>query len=78
MNLNLFSKKKTEMRKKINVFELKPDDICFYESEKHPYKVVENGVTSRGVNYVIIKNEMNGKSHIFTKNYLVDIAEFSN
>lgn len=63
--------KKTPTKRQVNVLELKQNDICYYNNHKAPFKVIEKGITIRGVSFVEIKNIKSGNTHIFTDNYKV-------
>lgn len=59
-------KKKTPSYKKMDIFDLKQNDTCFYGGHSSPFKVVESSSTTKGVIYVEIKNEKSGKKYLFT------------
>ena len=66
--LSLFSsnKKKSSAYRKVNVLDLKPNDLCFYGGHSAPFTVVEATTSTRGVCFVEIKNEKSGKKYLFT------------
>ena len=65
------TKKKTPSYRKVSVLELKQDDTCFYGGHSSPFRVTEASSTSKGVNYIEIKNEKSGKKYLFIDNTTV-------
>jgi hypothetical protein len=70
---SLFSseKKKNPTYRKVNVFNLKENDVCFYNGHSAPFTVVEATESAKGVYYVEIKNAKSGKKYLFTDNTTV-------
>lgn len=70
--LSLFTtKKKTPSYRKVSALDLKQNDTCYYGGHSSPFKVVEASFTSKGLQYIEIKNEKSGKKYLFTDNTTV-------
>jgi hypothetical protein len=60
MLATIFTKEKVLAKRKINVLQLQPNDICYYNNHKDPFRVTETGYTNRGVFFVEICNTKSG------------------
>ncbi len=79
MNFLTFFKTNTDPRrrgnKRVNILDLEKDAICYYGEEKTPFRVVERGMTNRGVFFVEIRSLKSGKAHLFIDQYYVSVDE---